>query len=577
MAGDVAVVVVAVLVAVATALVALLGAGQRVDGLWVGATISADGSAEVVEVVDYDFGAVDKHGMYRDVPGLRTSAPVQVSSPDAPDDATVSDGAVPRIRIGDPDQTVSGRHRYVLRYTLDGVAPGGHLAWDAVGTGWGVGIAHVEVHVVAPVELDRTRCVAGTAGSTATSCDVTQAVPGALQARVDGLDAGEGITVSATGGTPLAAAPALPAPPVGSAPPRTGADPMIVGGVAGVLALLVGGVVCRLLRRAGRERVPDTGVPGLGAPGEEARIDQAELEALVAPTATLPVGLTPAQGGVLLADRVDDAHKAAWLVDAAVNGTVELETPDPARPEQIDLVRLQPGDGAVRSVLDRAFRGRDRLTLGRYDRALGEAWTALGEELSAWRRTSGLWDTDADRRAGRVRGLGVIVGLVGVMVALLAGWLSTRQVALPLTLGAVGGALAGAGTAAAARGWELRVLAPAGSAAWLQAASLRSLLASSPPTVVDEAVASGQVGRYTAWAIALGQAQRWSQLAASVSVQGRRPYDDRYLRYAGYGPFVVSGCATTSVAPSSSSGIGSGGTGGVGVGGGAGGGGGGSW
>jgi hypothetical protein len=73
-------------------------------------------------------------------------------------------------------------------------------------------------------------------------------------------------------------------------------------------------------------------------------------------------------------------------------------------------VLLQPGEGAVRSLLDRASRGRERLTLGSYDNAFGAAWTALGEDLSAWRRTSGLGDTDADRRARRVRGLGVATG-----------------------------------------------------------------------------------------------------------------------------------------------------------------------
>jgi hypothetical protein len=574
--GVVAVVLAAVVVAVATTTAALLGTGKRVDRFWVGATVAADGSAQVVEVIDYDFGSAREHGLYRDVPGLRTSAPVQVASPDAPAPVTVMGGATPRIRIGDPQETVSGRHRYVLRYTLDGVARAGRLAWDAVGTGWEAPVAHAEVHLVVPATLSGTRCVAGTSGSTA-SCDVTQAEPGALVARVDGLAVGQGATVYATEGTALPAAPALPAPPA-TAPVHTGARPLIGATASGVLALLVGTGTGRLLRRAGRERLPDVGIPAGAAPGEEARIDLADLEARATPSPTLPAGLTAAQGGVLLADRVEDAHEAAWLVDAAVDGVVELEASDPDRPQEISLVRLRPGDGAVRSVLDRAFQGRERLTLGSYDEAFAQAWTALRRELSAWRRTSGLWDTDADRRASRVRVLGVLAGLVGVGLALLGGWLSAGHAVLSPALAAAGGVLAGAGTAAAARGWELRVLTPAGSAGWLQVESLRRFLASSPPTAVDEAIGSGQVGRYTAWAIALGQAQRWSQLVADVRVPGPSAYDDRYLRYAGYGPFVVSGCTSTSATSSSSGSSGGGGAvGGGGVGGGAGGGGGGSW
>jgi hypothetical protein len=61
------------------------------------------------------------HGIFRDLPGLRTSALIEVSSPDAPDAFAVSTAGTPRIRIGDPDRTVSGLQRYVLTYTVDGV------------------------------------------------------------------------------------------------------------------------------------------------------------------------------------------------------------------------------------------------------------------------------------------------------------------------------------------------------------------------------------------------------------------------------------------------------------------------
>ena len=100
--------------------------------------------------------------------------------------------------------------------------------------------------------------------------------------------------------------------------------------------------------------------------------------------------------------------------------------------------------------------------------------------------------------------------------------------------------------------------------------SLRQFLASSPPTAVDQAVATEQVGRYTAWAVALGEAERWSQLTSKVSLAAGSPYDRRGMYYAGYAPVFVTSFSRTSVNPSSSSG-------GGGVGSGAGGGGVGSW
>jgi hypothetical protein len=572
--GVVVLAVVAVVVGIATTVVAAVAAPERITSLWVSATVSDDGSAQVEEVIDYDFGGHQRHGIFRTVPGLRTSAPIEVSSPDAPDSYTLTGSFPPEIKIGDPDETVSGEHRYVLRYTVDGVASNGALAWDAVGTEWQVDIEDVEVHVLAATTLSGPSCVTGATGST-DPCAIDQPEPGHLATHVDEVRSGEGVTVSAATGEPLATVPALPPPPAhAAAAPHPGTSPAVPGLLAAVLALLAGLLTMRVLRRAGRERVPATGIPALGAPGEEARIDLEELGGYAAPTSTLPAGLAAAQGGVLLADGVRNEHKAAWLVEQAVAGTIELTGGEDWDAKNLSLVRLAPGDPGAQRLLDTAFRGRQVIVLGRYDQDFAGMWKQLGEELSLWRRASGFWDGAADSRTVLVRVLGTLAGLVGAGLAVLGGWLSAEQVTLPLALAGVGGVLAGAGFAGLVRGWELKVLTPEGSATWLQVESLRQFLAQSPPTAIDEAVADGRLGIYTAWALALGQARRWKELASSTTVPGRRGYyHDPYYRYAVYSPVFLHSCSTASTAPSSSS---SGGGGG-GVGGGAGGGGGGSW
>jgi Predicted membrane protein (DUF2207) len=257
-----------------------------------------------------------------------------------------------------------------------------------------------------------------------------------------------------------------------------------------------------------------------------------------------------------------------------VAGTVELTGGGGWGAKDMALVRLAPGDAGAQRLLDLGFRGRRTIVLGRYDQDFAGMWKELGEELARWRKASGFWDGAADTRTVLVRVVGTLVGVLGVGLAVLGGWLSAERVTLPLLLAGVGGVLAGAGFAGLLRGWELKVLTPAGSAAWLQAESLRQFLAQSPPTAIDEAVADGRLGTYTAWALALGQAQRWKELASTATVPGRRGYyHDPYYRYAIYSPVFVHSCSTASTAPSSSSGGGGGG----GVGGGAGGGGGGSW
>ncbi|MGY2065387.1 DUF2207 domain-containing protein [Blastococcus sp. SYSU DS0619] len=563
----VGVLLLALAVGVLTAVVALAGGGERVRLLWVAATVEDDGNARVTEVIDYDFGGEERRGILRQVEGLDPADPVEASSTDAPDDVTVTEAG--EIRVGDPDRTVTGRHRYVLSYTLDGVVSGDALAWDAVGTGWDVPIDAVRVHVSAPAELAQGSCSAGEPGSTE-PCAVERTEPGHLVAQVDELDAGEGVTVSGTVGAALDSAPALPGPPA-TAPPVEGSNPLWPGAVAGGVALLAAAVALAAIRRAGRERVPTVGIPVTSGPGEQARIDLATLADHASPSPTLPVGISPAQGGVLLAGSVTAAHRTAWLIDQAVAGTVDLEAAD-GRADEVTLVRRQPGEGPARRLLDQLFQDRERLPLGEYDEGFAKGWAALGKELGDWQVSSGLWDGDADRRTVWIRVLGGLAGVAGFALALFAGYLSIEDVGLPLVLAGIGGALAGAGAAAAIAGWELRVLTPAGSAAWLQVESLRQFLASASPTAVDEAIGSGRLGRYTAWAVALGEAERWAELASAARVPVHSSSDARYLHYAVYAPVLVAGCGTASTAPSSS-----GGTSGASVGGGAGGGGGGSW
>src|SRR5512132_3596828 len=328
------------------------GAPERVARLWAGAELDGDGGASITEVIDDDFAARQRHGIYRDIPGLDPADPDQVQ--------VTGTAHQPRLRIGDPDRTVSGRHRYTIDYHLSGVAPGGRLAWDAVGTSWTVPIDQVELHVAAPVRLEEVVCVRGVAGSPA-PCQATQPEPGHLVATLEDLDPGQGITLYATAGARLAAAPALPTPPTGvPADPGTGPLPPAL---AATLAALAGAVPATwLVRRAGRERVT-TGAAaeaafGPGA-GPERRVDPADLGQLATVEFVPPAELTPAQGGVLLAEEVRPEHKVAWLIGAAIDGYLDLE--GEGRP--VTLVRL-PRQGPPSYLLDMAFSGRERLTLG---------------------------------------------------------------------------------------------------------------------------------------------------------------------------------------------------------------------
>jgi hypothetical protein len=142
-----------------------------------------------------------------------------------------------------------------------------------------------------------------------------------------------------------------------------------------------------------------------------------------------------------------------------------------------------------------------------------------------------------------------------------------------LVLAAIGGLLAGAGAAAAVRAWELPVRTPAGSGLWLRTESFRRFLAASEAHHVEEAARRGRLREDTAWAVAVGELDRWSRAVAASTAAAQDPAGVRYPVLA---PALLSD-SSRSGTETSSSGSGSGGGGGGGVGGGAGGGGGGSW
>jgi Predicted membrane protein (DUF2207) len=556
----------------AAAVGAALGDGERITAMWVGAEIGGDGDARIVEAIDWDFGPTAHHGIFRDVPGLRPDAAVSVSSATAPADVALSGSSLQtRIRIGDPDRTIRGRHRYTIAYPLGGVAPGGRLAWDAVGTSWPVPVAEVEIHAVAPFQLQDARCLQGATGAD-TPCGVGQPEPGHLVARADALSAAEGVTLYATAGRRLAATPALPAPPSG-APDDPGTGVLLPGLLATAVALAGAAPVSRLVRLAGRERVAAGGSADAawGGTGGEVRIDADKLASLATIEFVPPSELTPAQGGVVLAEAVHRQHQVAWLIGAAIDGYVELE----GHGSDLTLVRLPRRDGSTAYTLDTAFAGRERLPLGSYDEPFARAWVAVGGELAAWQRSCGLWDPAGEQRRIMVRVVGGVVALAGLVVAGAGGAAANRWGAAWLALVAFGALLAGAGVAAAVRAWELRVRTAAGSGLWLRVESFRRFLAASEAHHAEEAAKRGVMREYTAWAVAVGEIDRWSRVVAASGAAR----DPEAVRYATIAPSLDTATSRTCTEPSSSGDDGGGGGGGNGgsVGGGAGGGGGGSW
>lgn len=588
-------VVAAVLVVTMAAFGGVIGEPQvseHIEGLQV--TISpASGEGDGIrirEVIDQDFGSASRHGPELVIPtdfGVPTE--VTAASADAPD--AVSTTAVAegeRIRIGDPDETVTGQHRYQLSYVLpDARLSTGELAVDAVGAESDIPIDDVEVNVVG-LDLTDPTCNVGRV-ATSGGCRLEPLDRG-YRTRVDHLDAREGITI---GGTIVSRTdvtrPATPALPSRRQHHR-GRNGLVALG----LSVLAAGLVYLWAVRTGSNDVssadatdaafggppPDPGdLPTSSGPGPR-RLTDAQLGELTTIEFAPPSGIEPWQGALALRERVDDDLVTAWFSGAVARELLVIERDGPE-------VRLSPGpkvqtaDPYTGQILAAMFGGRSDVTLGRYDERFSDAWAAVRTSQQQWAGASGWWRSRPPRAKRAGAGPGCLVAIIGALWCAfpLLGFLSVALVAFGASGSSAGLFVVAVAVPALVARFAYAPLLPgrsaSGSAYALRTESFRRFLAESEGQHVEWAWNQGLLRQYSAWAVALGAADAWSRAMAASSVP---PAETTNLTTPLLVYSMASSFTTTHTVPApSGGGFGGGGFSGGSVGGGGGGGSHGSW
>jgi hypothetical protein len=589
----VAAIVAAGLVLAASAAPARAQAAERILAYDVDLRIEPSGSLLVSERIAYDFGVSDRHGIFRDLPvrfryndRFDRVYPVHVlkvsGSPGTPTHHELEDvdATTLRIRIGDPDQTITGRHDYTIVYRVEGALNGfpdhDELYWNAVGTQWAVPIERASAKVRAPAAIGQVACYAGPSGSGA-QCGSSGADGSTASFATTQLGMYEGMTVAVrfpTGAVPT------PRPILDERWSLARAFSATAGtlGVAGGVLLLVLLGLGWLLGAAGRDR--RRGGAAAGTPVLEP-----------AP----PEGIRPGQAGLLVNEVVRPMDVVATLVDLGVRGYLRIEelnqrewmTPDwrlvKLKPEDDDLLdyervlfkglfrpRSYPdGLQAVRlSEFQQRFHDQyERVRAELYEDAVRRRWFAHRPDMVRWR-----WIA-----------LGVLATVAGAAVTALLAWRTHFGLAgIPLLL---------AGPVLAVRARSLPGRLPAGAELHRRVLGFRSYLSKGGADPAGPALAADQLSPYLPYAIAFGLTDQWTRAFALVGAPPQLPWYDGHQPYAPdrfrdrIETFSSSSADTlTSVPPAAtgSSGFGGGGGsfgggGGGGSSGGGGGGGGGSW
>jgi len=177
--------------------------------------INEDGSINVKETIVYDFNRITRHGIYRDIPYIRTNQDGQKYKLDFDNFQVIdeydndyifkklSSGEKINLKIGDPNHTITGVHTYIISYQVKGAltyfSDHDELYWNITGSDWQVPIALYTAAVSWPQKLQedeiKATCYTGVFGSTQSDCNQSYSEGKILVTSSGNLAAGEGATL----------------------------------------------------------------------------------------------------------------------------------------------------------------------------------------------------------------------------------------------------------------------------------------------------------------------------------------------------------------------------------------------
>ena len=425
-------------------------AAEAINSYDVVTTVQADSVVQFKETITYDFSDTpDKHGIYRDLvvsdedtAGRTRLYDVNLESVTVdgqPAEYTTSDESnVLRVRIGDPNATVSGKHTYVIEYSVAGAlrvitkedvadpqAPAGlavgdvELFWDLVENNFGVPINAATASVTGPAGPIASRCLLGSAGSTK-SCPMH--ISGStVDLGPSAVSNGEFLTTAID-----YPAGAFTVKPVEVFAPE---QPVLLGVIIGgllFLALLLVPIVLAIMWRSRDKGVAITATPVQFEPPE--RVSAVEM------AAAWKGDSGSMRPRAMVAALTDLAARGQVVISDAKDLTVAL-VPNAA-------VKVQPWEA---KLLDQIFAAGSPASLGAYNAALATTWGAEYSALVDAAEASGRRNKQGgapDRRWNWM----FLVAVVGVIVFIASIVLNSTPgiiVAVAIVIGSVlGGAIA---------------------------------------------------------------------------------------------------------------------------------------
>jgi uncharacterized protein (TIGR04222 family) len=571
---------------------------ERITNYDVAIVVELSGAIHITETIDYDFGSSDRHGIYRDVPvRLRYDDrydrvyPLDVISIETSEDTpgqyqTETAGNYKRIRIGDPDRTITGAHRYTIVYRVGAAVNGfedhDELYWNAIGTEWSVPVERATARVTTPSPITQVACFGGGRGSRL-PCSESAGGDSVADFAHDDLGPGEALTV-VVGFAKGAVLP--PTPVLDERWSITRAFSLTPATVSITLVLLAGVIfgVTRLAWRTGRDRrfagSPVDTVYGNDGHEEVVHPSFGPFGAGETPVEFAPPdGLRPGQIGTLVDEAANTLDVTATIVDLAVRGYLRIdEIPKKGwfgKPDWT-LTKLKEGDDLrpyERKLLDGLFEDGAEVELSSLRTKFVTRLKRVQDALYDDALEQG-WFVD---RPDKVRTRWTVIGIVALVLSigvlvLLAAFTHAALVAVPLVVGALV-------LLATAKRMPRRTAK--GTGVLRRAAGFRRFILESEKDRARFAEQQHLFSEYLPYAIVFGATEKWAKAFAGIDdeLPQQNWYGSSHAFTASSFSHSIDGFAVTTAGTITSTPAGSGSSGfsGGSWGGGGGGGGGGSW
>jgi uncharacterized membrane protein YgcG len=482
--------------------------GWKIRNFDVDLVVEPDAALEVTETIDADF-SVPKHGILREIPvrydvGMHQYAlRVKLRGVDNGEEhdyqtSVTHEDNLMKIRIGSPDFTVQGRHRYRIRYQVERAIlwQGNHaweqgnyaiLRWNATGTEWQVPIDASRVTVHLPRELNDLELVydAWTGYYNARGKDFSKRLVDAktLEFTTGRLNPREGITVEVS----------MPA----NAVARPGwwkeftwwlTDNFLYALFPATLAMCF---LTWFLR--GRD------LPGTGT---------------IVVNYEAPDALRPAEVGTLVDEKVDLRDISATIIDLAVRGYLKIEQVGSSSwlssSNDYRFVKLKGPEGLKnfeKKLYDQVFKSSDTVVLSELSEKFFPVLPQVRGDLYRGLSKESYFDGNPQSVRGAFLGFGILLLLAMLGAACLIQFgLIGRVFVLPVVIAGVLSALTVVITSQVMPRKTRK-----GRAAWEKIAGLQEYIRRAEVQDIQEQERQGIFERLLPYAIIFGLSKRWGK------------------------------------------------------------------